>query len=60
MSDSQTFDRRRKRLRREQKGKVAKAKRRKAKALDLQRHLRDKVKIKGADSVHTLDEGWWC
>ena len=60
MIDDQKFDRRRKRLRREQKATRAKAKRRKARALDLQKHLREKARIKGADPIHTLEEGWWC
>jgi hypothetical protein len=56
MTDDQKCDRRRIRLRREEKGKMAKAKRRKVKALDLRKRLRDKSKAEKISALRTPTE----
>ena len=60
MNDEQKSDRRRERLCREEKGKRAKAKRRKAWARSLRKNLREKAHAGGADSVRIHEEVDWC
>ena len=60
MSDRQESNRSELRHRREEKARVTKHKKRKARARELRKHLRDKAKRKDGETVHTLEEGWWC
>ncbi len=61
MSANEESDRsQRLKFRREQKARTTKHKKRKARARDLRKHLRDRAKREGADPIHTLEEGWWC